>query len=127
MNVDQQSLDFEPSALPRAAGVGRSVNGGQAKTSRRGFDALHGPHSCGGCGGVWMGGNTAHCSACHSTFATVGLFDAHRSIAGNCGTCRDPVTLIYRTGQHAGERVMHWREGLWQLPEMTSPEPVAAR
>jgi hypothetical protein len=61
------------------------------------------------------------------TFATVGLFDAHRSIAGHCGSCRDPATLIYRAGQRAGERVMYWRDGLWQLPEMTFPEQVATR
>jgi hypothetical protein len=69
---------------------------------------------------------TAHCSACHSTFATDGLFDAHRSIAGCYGTCRDPTTLGYRAGRRAGERVMLWRDGLWRAPEMTDEEKVAA-
>lgn len=127
MKVDQQALDFEPWALPGAGGVGRSANGGQAKASRRGVAALHGPHSCGGCCALWTGSNTAHCPACHSTFATVGLFDAHRSITGDSGTCRDPATLVYRAGQRAGERVMSWRDGLWQSPEITFPEPVATR
>jgi hypothetical protein len=87
VNVDQQSLDIQPSALP---GAGSSANGGPAKARRRGFAALHGPHSCGGCSAVWTGDHAAHCSACHSTFATVGLFDAHRSIAGDRGSCRNP-------------------------------------
>ncbi len=127
MNLDQESLDFEPWALTGAGGARRSANGGQANVGRRGFAASHGPHSCCGCTAVWTGASTAHCSACHSTFATVGLFDAHRSIAGDCGTCRDPATLTYRAGQRAGERVMFWRDGLWWAPEMTFHEPVVAR
>ncbi|MCA1696466.1 MAG: hypothetical protein LC749_18055, partial [Actinobacteria bacterium] len=67
----------------------------------------------------------AHCSACHSTFVTVGLFDAHRSIAGDYGTCRDPATLTYRAGRRAGERVMFWGDGLWRAPEMTDEQKVA--
>jgi hypothetical protein len=53
---------------------------------------------------------------------TVGLFDAHRLLAGCCGSCRDPATLTYRAGQRAGERVMFWRDGLWWAPEMTGDE-----
>ncbi len=60
------------------------------------------------------------------TFATVGLFDAHRWIAGNYGSCRDPTTLTYRAGQRAGERVMFWRDGLWWAPEITGEGKVAA-
>ena len=75
-----------------------------------------------GCSTVWTGACTAHCCACHVTFATVGLFDAHRSIAGVYGSCRDPATLTYQVGQRAGERVMFWRDGLWQAPEMTDEE-----
>jgi hypothetical protein len=119
VNVDQGPLDLEPWALTRAGGVRRSTNGGQVHAGRRGFAASHGPHSCCGCTAVWTQASTAHCSACHSTFATVGLFDAHRSIAGDCGTCRDPATLTNRAGQRAGERVMFWRDGLWQVPEIT--------
>ena len=121
MTVDQEALDFSPWALPGAGGRVGSANGGHAHTRRRGFAAPHGPHSCNGCAAVWTGAGTAHCCACHSTFATVGLFDAHRSIAGNCGTCRDPATLIYQAGQRAGQRVMFWREGLWWTPEVALP------
>lgn len=127
MNVDQEPLDFEPWALPGAGGgVRGSTTGGRASACPRGFAAPHGPHSCSGCSAVWTGAHIAHCSACHSTFAAVGLFDAHRSIAGNSGTCRDPATLTYRTGQRAGERVMFWRDGLWRAPEMPDEEEVTA-
>ncbi|HEX5345953.1 MAG TPA: hypothetical protein VFW64_02455 [Pseudonocardiaceae bacterium] len=127
MNVDQEPLDFEPWALPGAGGgIKGSTNGrGQVNASPRGFAAPHGPHSCSGCSAVWTGARTAHCSACHSTFATESLFDAHRSIAGCYGTCRDPATLTYRAGQRAGEQVMFWRDGLWRAPEMTDEEKVA--
>jgi len=75
------------------------------------------------------------------TFATIGLFAHHwitgsldhwiagsldHWIAGDYGSCRDPATLIYRTAQRAGERVMFWRDGLWWAPEMTGEEKVAA-
>jgi hypothetical protein len=127
VNEDQEALDFEPRVLPGAGGgIKGSINGGQVNASPRGFAAPHGPHSCSRCSAVWTGARTAHCSACHSTFATDGLFDAHRSIAGCSGTCRDPGTLTYRAGQRAGERVMFWRDGLWWEREMTDGERVAA-
>ena len=126
MNVDQEPLEFEPWALPGAGGGRGSANGGAAHAGPRGFAAPHGPHSCSGCGAIWTGARTAHCSACHLTFVTVGLFDAHRSMAGNYGSCRDPATLTYRAGQRAGERVMFWRDGLWWAPEMTGEEELAA-
>ncbi|HVE95680.1 MAG TPA: hypothetical protein VNA67_01630 [Pseudonocardiaceae bacterium] len=125
MNVDQESLDFEPWALPGAGSRG-SANGDATHAGPRGFTAPHGPHSCSGCSAVWTGARTAHCCACHLTFVTIGLFDAHRSIAGDYGSCRDPATLTYRAGQRAGERVMFWRDGLWWAPEMTDEEKVAA-
>ncbi|MDT7717994.1 MAG: hypothetical protein QOH09_3986 [Pseudonocardiales bacterium] len=127
MNVDQEPLDFEPWALPSAGGgIKGSTNGGQVNATPRGFAAPHGPHSCSGCGAVWTGARAAHCSACHSTFATDGLFDAHRSIAGSCGSCRDPATLTYRAGQRAGEQVMFWRDGLWRASEITDEKKAAA-
>lgn len=126
MNVDQEPLDFEPWARPGVGGgVRGSAAGGAAHAGLRGFAAPHGPHSCSGCSTVWTGARTAHCCVCHVTFATVGLFDAHRSIAGVYGSCRDPATLTYQAGQRAGERVMFWRDGLWQAPEMTDEEKVA--
>jgi hypothetical protein len=127
MDADQEPLEFEPWALPGAdSGVGGSADSGGAHAGLRGggFAAPHGPHSCSGCSAIWTGARAAHCSACHQTFATVGLFDAHRSIAGDCGSCRDPATLTYRTAQGAGERVMFWRDGLWWAP--SDEEKVAA-
>ncbi|MGH3784813.1 MAG: hypothetical protein ACRDRO_30425 [Pseudonocardiaceae bacterium] len=115
MRLEQEPLDFEPWALPGAeSGVRGSTNDGAGP---RGFAAPHGPHSCSGCSEVWTGARAAHCFACHSTFVSVDLFDAHRSIAGDYGTCRDPATLTYRAGQRAGERVMFCRDGLWRAPE----------
>jgi hypothetical protein len=119
MNVDQESLDFEPWALP-GTGSRESANGDATHAGPRNFTAPHGPHSCSGCNAVWTGARTAHCCACHLTFVRVGLFDAHRSIAGDYGSCRDPATLTYRTGQRAGERIMFWRDGMWWEPAMTA-------
>jgi hypothetical protein len=115
----QEPLDFEPWALPGAGGGRESANGDTAHARPRGFAAPHGPHSCSGCCAVWTGARTAHCCACHGTFVTVGLFDAHRSIVGDYGRCRDPATLTCRAGRRAGERMMFWRDGLWWAPEMT--------
>jgi hypothetical protein len=121
VTVDQETLDFEPWALP-SGGVSGCANGDTAHAGSRGFAAPHGPHSCSECSAVWTGARTAHCCACHGTFVTVGLFDAHRSIAGPHGSCRDPATLTYRAGRRAGERVMCWRDGLWWAAQMTDEE-----
>ncbi|MGH3766030.1 MAG: hypothetical protein ACRDS0_29990 [Pseudonocardiaceae bacterium] len=125
MNVDQATLDFELCALPGAGAVRGSANGRQARAGRRGVAPSHGPYSCSGCTALWIGDCTAHCAACHSSFSTVGLFDAHRSLAGDAGTCRGPATLIHRAGERAGERVMFWRDGLWHAPRSMSFDPAA--
>jgi hypothetical protein len=67
------------------------------------------------CGATWTALGAAHCSACHRTFAAVGLFDAHRSQDGEHGTCLDPETLTAR-----GERRMFFRDGMWRGPEMSA-------
>jgi hypothetical protein len=35
-------------------------------------------HGCARCTSRWAGLNTAHCTACHETFTTPGIFDKHR-------------------------------------------------
>jgi len=72
------------------------------------------------CGHAWTGANMAHCRGCcrpgrgqFSTFATVTLFDRHRSPTGEHGRCMDPAALRDRSGQP----VMHHRERMWRGPE----------
>jgi hypothetical protein len=81
------------------------------------------PNTCGGCDATWTGDGRAHCSACHRTFAGVGLFDRHRSMAGERGACADPAAL--RHGE-TGEPVMFLRHGMWCGPEMTDEQKAAA-
>lgn len=69
-----------------------------------------------GCGAEWTALNAAHCAApgCHRTFASVSLFDAHRSQEGEHGTCLDPETVLTRDGA----RRLFFRAGMWRGPEM---------
>ncbi len=79
--------------------------------------------TCGGCTATWTALGTAHCGACHRSFSTVGLFDAHRSQYGERGRCLDPATLTVRSG---GRRaLLELRDGLWCGPEMTDEEKLA--
>lgn len=83
---------------------------------------------CGGCGATWYGSRACHCAApgCHRTFATVGLFDAHRSTrGGEHGSCLDPETLVIQTGPRAGDRTAFLRDGMWRGPEMTEAQKLA--
>src|SRR6185437_810072 len=79
--------------------------------------------SCNGCGTHWTGLSRAHCSACHQTFASSGLFDRHRSSSGDHGTCLNPASIIHTA---TGERVMFYREGMWRGPEMTEEQKIKA-
>ncbi len=47
------------------------------------------PHACGGCPNRWTGTRTAHCGACHQTFAGITAFDTHRT----GGHCTDPARV----------------------------------
>ncbi|MGH3631247.1 MAG: hypothetical protein ACRDRL_27865 [Sciscionella sp.] len=49
--------------------------------------------TCGRCAAAWTGISRAHCGACHRTFASVSLFDAHRHPHGEHGGCVDPASL----------------------------------
>jgi hypothetical protein len=62
---------------------------------------------------VWTGLAVAHCSRCHSTFSTVGLFDAHRSQVGERGACEDPEQI----GQV-------FRQRMWRGPQMTEEQKI---
>lgn len=63
----------------------------------------------GACGQEWSGTRACHCGGCHETFSGVHLFDAHRSLTGEHGSCRDPRTL--------GGGV-ELRDGVWSYPHM---------
>lgn len=127
VTVTQEPLDFEPQVLPdRSGGVRGSTKSAGSNAGSRGYAAPYGPHCCSACCAVWTGARAAHCSACHRSFASVGLFDAHRSIAGEHGVCRDPVSLTVQSGQRASEPVMVFRDGMWRSPEMSDEEKAAA-
>lgn len=78
-------------------------------------------NSCSGCDARWTGSRAAHCSACHRTFGGVGLFDSHRTMQGDHGTCLDPANLT--NGQ--GDPVAFFRDDMWRGPEM--PDDQLAR
>lgn len=81
------------------------------------------PNTCGGCDATWTAPTAAHCGCCHHTFASVRLFDDHRSATGEHGACIDPETI--RHGK-TGERLMFFRHGMWRGPEMTPEQKAAA-
>lgn len=76
--------------------------------------------TCSGCEATWTGVTTAHCAAdgCHQTFASVALFDAHRSQDGERGACIPPAEVQGRNG----EQRLFFRAGMWRGPEMTEVE-----
>lgn len=58
--------------------------------------------------------NTAHCSVCHRTFSTPGVFDKHLLSRG----CTDPAEVTRRNGDKVyGEpRDNTWGTPVWRLP-----------
>lgn len=67
------------------------------------------------CGASWTALGAAHCSGagCHQTFATVALFDLHRTGTSEHGRCREPQDVTDRLGN----RVMFRRDGMWRGPQ----------
>jgi len=63
----------------------------------------------GACGQSWNGTRPAHCSGCCQTFSGVALFDRHRNLYGEHGTCVDPATMPN----------VELRDGVWSNPQMT--------
>jgi hypothetical protein len=78
--------------------------------------------TCTGCAARWSGVARAHCSGYHKTFASPGLFDKHRSTAGDHGKCVHPATVT----TSSGEWVMFLRDGLWRSPEMSEEQKATA-
>lgn len=72
------------------------------------------PNTCSGCLSTWTGLSVAHCGGCHETFATVGLFDAHRVD----GHCVHPFEVRTR----GGEPRLFFRDGMWRGPELTDEQ-----
>jgi len=62
-------------------------------------------HTCSACPATWTGLATAHCGACHRTFARVSGFDLHRAR----GACTGPATMRRRDGRP----VLVDRDGVW--------------
>lgn len=68
------------------------------------------------CGKEWSGTRACHCSGCHETFSGVDLFDRHRTLHGEHGTCRHPSEL----------RGVELRDGVWARPAMDEAAKVKA-
>jgi hypothetical protein len=67
-------------------------------------------HYCGECDNTWTGSNMCHCSVCHRTFSTIGLFDRHRPNS----KCLDPARLRVVKGEREGSPVMRLNDhGTW--------------
>ncbi|SNR47896.1 hypothetical protein SAMN06265360_1077 [Haloechinothrix alba] len=69
------------------------------------------------CGTTWTGLARAHCGACHRTFNTAGLFDAHR----RDGACRDPASVWHGGGY------LRQVDGIWSGPAMPERAQAAKR
>jgi hypothetical protein len=89
----------------------------ETAASRRGPVRL----SCAGCDATWTALGAAHCSGCHITWSGVTLFDRHRSVFGERGTCTPPEQL--RTAD--GQPICEYRDGMWRFPEMDEATKTA--
>lgn len=81
------------------------------------------PITCSGCAETWTAAGACHCGGCHRLFATVALFDAHRSADGDHGTCLDPETVV---GEYR-QRRLFFRDGMWRGPELTEEQRAKLR
>ena len=81
------------------------------------------PITCGGCDATWTAPGACHCGGCHRLFATLPLFDAHRSAEGAHGACLDPETVV---GEY-GQRRLFFRAGMWRGPELTEEQRANLR
>lgn len=105
-NIDSGPPPVTPGTTRTAAS---RTTGGQESASRR---RPVGATGCGGCSERWTAPGAAHCGGCHRTFSAAGLFDRHRSAAGEHGRCLDPATIDG----------IEFRDGMWRGPEMTDAE-----
>ena len=101
------------------------AGGDSPDSSTRSVDGPTAPmrtYACGGCDNRWPGVSRAHCSACHRTFAGFGLFDRHRRLRGEEGTCLDPEAIVATNKiTKAEERVMFLVNGIWSAVEERAP------
>jgi hypothetical protein len=74
--------------------------------------------TCGGCGASWSALSAAHCGSCHRLFASVSLFDMHRSQDGDHGACIPPGEVQGRNG----EQRLFFRDGMWRGPELSDEQ-----
>lgn len=88
--------------------------GDTGKTRERSAYERRKPHSCSGCPTRWASLREAHCGNCHEHFATVSLFDRHRSPNGPHGFCRDP--------HEVGLRLV---DGVWHGPQLSPEQRLA--
>ena len=65
---------------------------------------------CARCDTRWGGYRTAHCAACHETFASLSAFDAHRQGSHSAGT-RHCVTPTSAGLVSAGRAYPCWSAG----------------
>jgi hypothetical protein len=82
-------------------------------------------NTCSGCEAAWTGLSVAHCAAsgCHELFASVSLFDMHRSQDGDHGACIPPGEVQGRNG----EQRLLFRDGMWRGPELTEEQRAKLR
>lgn len=83
---------------------------------------------CRDCHASWTRAtNTAHCTVCHETFSTPGVFDKHLKPVNQWG-CYPPATVVRKGGARKGERVFadpvanKWGTLVWHLND---EHPVA--
>lgn len=69
------------------------------------------------CGASWSGTRACHCSGCCQTFSGTDLFDRHRTLYGEHGTCRDLRELIAD---------VELRDGVWCRPRMDAAAKAEA-
>lgn len=83
----------------------------------------------GACGRTWTqrGNRTSHCDGCHATFATLDLFDRHRTGPWEARRCLDPATENLGTMKRP-VAVAQDDEGVWSTPEgLANREAVGIR
>jgi hypothetical protein len=119
----QRAIDRHRSTAGTTAGVagatnrpseGRTARDGVSTPQKRSQTVTYG---CGGCDNRWPGVSRAHCSGCHRTFAAFGLFDRHRRIRGEVGSCLDPESITARSRGGEERRVMFLIDGIWSSVE----------
>lgn len=117
----QTALFGIPRATPSAPVCGRLLNERGPSVDERSPRKPAPAITCASCNATWTATSAAHCSGCHSTLSGVTLFDRHRSVAGERGTCTPPGDLRDADGQP----ICELRDGMWRFPEMDEAAKAA--